>query len=517
MRPLRTHLHRIVALLALLLLTFTGCSLIGVDETAATPCLVGPTASTDFTDAHATCARELGGEALESCEAWVCALRIDDEVFCVIDAPDADGDGVGDAACIPEGDERPRDCDDGDAAVAGGKAERCDGRDNDCDGIVDEGLLQRGSPQRVDETDGSAGQVAFVGASAWLRRSVAGEQALLTWQRGSAPRRVGDFTLYDPIAAADDPGLAFAVTGGAFVGVFPRNLAGCARTLVPARVEGASASSTSLELGLPDLAGDDCSGARTEPQRAPSVASLGRRSVITWIASASGGGPLRIVGATDTDGLTLSGVPEALGEATGPVALLALADESFVLAAIPRATTIELRRVELAANGAPSVSEPLATIETEAFELTLAAGGATDTHRALALAFRTGEGRGARVVVRRLSLDRTTGALTVDAETPVGDAEGQARPTLTWSDAPRGWLVAWTERAAELRARLLGADDGVAGAAITLMSATDLASAPEVRFGASLAPTETGFVVSTHATADAATGLYEIPLGCATE
>ncbi|MCA9611741.1 MAG: putative metal-binding motif-containing protein, partial [Myxococcales bacterium] len=116
-----------------LLLALTGCSLMGLDETAATPCAVSPTASTDFTDAHATCARELGGEPLGDCEAWVCALRIDDEVFCVVGAPDQDGDGVGDAMCIPEGDERPRDCNDADAAVAGGKPERCDGRDNDCD------------------------------------------------------------------------------------------------------------------------------------------------------------------------------------------------------------------------------------------------------------------------------------------------------------------------------------------------------------------------------------------------
>ena len=500
-----------------LLTSVVGCSLMGLDETSATPCLVGPTESTDYREAHATCARELGVEGLGACEAWVCALRVDDEVFCAIDAPDVDGDGVGDAMCIPEGDERPRDCDDADPSIAGGRTERCDGRDNACDGVVDEGLLQRGTPLRVEETDGTAGQVAFAGASALIRRSVGGEQALWLWSRGASPRRVGDFTLYDPIAAADDPGLALAPQGSAYVGVFARNLAGCPRTLVPGRLDGTTATGAALALGLPDASGADCASDREEPQTRPKVAALGRRSVIAWIASASAseGGGLRLVGANDTDGLTLSGAAIELGDVTAPPAMLALPEENLVLIAVPRASGIELRAITLAADASPSVGDVLATVPTVGSELALAAAPSAESSRALALGLRVGDGRGARVRVVRFTL--ASGAVTLGESTDVGDAEGQTTPSLVWSEAPRGWLVAWTERGAEVRARLLGASSGVAGSALSVLSASDLGGAADLRFGVSLAPTETGFVAITHSNAGATAGLHEIALGCAAE
>src|SRR5678815_1299339 len=46
--------------------------------------------------------------------------------------PDADGDGF----------KASEDCDDNSVATNPGAAERCDGADNDCDGDVDEGVLQ---------------------------------------------------------------------------------------------------------------------------------------------------------------------------------------------------------------------------------------------------------------------------------------------------------------------------------------------------------------------------------------
>lgn len=52
------------------------------------------------------------------------------------DFEDDDADGIVDLACGPP---RGVDCDDLDPATGGGAAEACDGRDNDCDGRVDEG------------------------------------------------------------------------------------------------------------------------------------------------------------------------------------------------------------------------------------------------------------------------------------------------------------------------------------------------------------------------------------------
>ncbi len=51
---------------------------------------------------------------------------------------DADGDGFGDGCALGA------DCDDRDPAVSPGAPERCDGVDNTCDGVVDEGFEQAG-------------------------------------------------------------------------------------------------------------------------------------------------------------------------------------------------------------------------------------------------------------------------------------------------------------------------------------------------------------------------------------
>lgn len=52
------------------------------------------------------------------------------------DFEDDDGDGIADARCVPT--PVPADCDDRNPSSGPGSAELCDGRDNDCDGRVDE-------------------------------------------------------------------------------------------------------------------------------------------------------------------------------------------------------------------------------------------------------------------------------------------------------------------------------------------------------------------------------------------
>ncbi|MEQ1505775.1 MAG: MopE-related protein [Myxococcota bacterium] len=86
--------------------------------------------------------------AAESCDG-----RDDDGDGAVAEGPvyaaiDADGDGFGDAIgaalfadCgeLPAGYAPPTDCDDADGAVHPGATEGCDGRDDDCDGVFDDG------------------------------------------------------------------------------------------------------------------------------------------------------------------------------------------------------------------------------------------------------------------------------------------------------------------------------------------------------------------------------------------
>ncbi|MFZ5475315.1 MAG: putative metal-binding motif-containing protein [Myxococcota bacterium] len=72
-----------------------------------------------------------------------------DEGVTVTSFADADGDGFGDPSSSVEACEVPAgyvpaasDCDDADAGVYPGAPERCDGRDEDCDGVVDEGCVR---------------------------------------------------------------------------------------------------------------------------------------------------------------------------------------------------------------------------------------------------------------------------------------------------------------------------------------------------------------------------------------
>ena len=77
-----------------------------------------------------------------------CDGEIDEEIVSVTYYPDVDGDGFGDASGEPRVDCIPptayvidaTDCDDSEATINPGEIESCNGRDDDCDGELDEGL-----------------------------------------------------------------------------------------------------------------------------------------------------------------------------------------------------------------------------------------------------------------------------------------------------------------------------------------------------------------------------------------
>jgi len=69
----------------------------------------------------------------------VCGNAIDEDCHGVLDDKDQDGDGERDVACAGT------DCDDADPQVASGGREIWDTKDNDCDGLVDEGVVPVGT------------------------------------------------------------------------------------------------------------------------------------------------------------------------------------------------------------------------------------------------------------------------------------------------------------------------------------------------------------------------------------
>lgn len=115
MRPFA--LARAVARFALLGL-LPSCSLLGLERVEVASC--------DRCDAL----NERDG--LTGCDVWQCGP----DAYCVRGRPDRDRDGDVSLAC------GGTDCDDLDGAVSGAATERCDGRDNDCNGVIDDATDQ---------------------------------------------------------------------------------------------------------------------------------------------------------------------------------------------------------------------------------------------------------------------------------------------------------------------------------------------------------------------------------------
>ena len=509
------------ALLFVTIALASACSLTSLDEVAAEPCQAGVTPSTDFTAAHAACEAALGPSMplADECEAHVCALRIDDQAFCTVAAPDEDGDGVGRAGCVMEG--LPADCDDTNPAIAEGKSELCDGLDNDCDGRVDEDALVAGEPTRVSEPDGNAENVAFgvspEGLVAVQRRNDGG-QLLFTWTEGSAPRRAGSFNLRAAAGIADDPGLAaLGLPSGALMAAFSPTVAGCGQMLSVGAIAGGDVMGDSFMEGLPDAGGAICPD-RTEAQRAPAVAASGNARLVAWLAAMRSGMPatagLRVAGGTSADGVTIAGPAVDGGTAinrAGPAVLGLDPAIGFVLA-VPEEDGLSVRLVDVDGSGAASLRDPVTVTTDEVDEVTMARGATVDGVTQVGIAWRTGEGNNARVHMARLEVDAD--GVMVGAITDAGEGVGQSGPSLAFSDRPRGWLLAWTERSSALVAQMMGQDEGTAGDPTVLLEADGVGATSGLR-GVGVAPrAEGGFGVATHARGGDDAGIYVTFLGC---
>ena len=138
----------------------------------------------DTTDAISPVADEICNGRDDDCDGRA------DFVIAINDFEDDDGDGVPDAACAGAG----GDCDDRDPAVFPGAAEICgNGRDDDCDGEVDEGC-DAAPPEDFSTDCGSGCVVPFDFESA-------GALDGLTRDCGAIPR-----------ATFSDPGFEFGAT-----------------------------------------------------------------------------------------------------------------------------------------------------------------------------------------------------------------------------------------------------------------------------------------------------------------
>lgn len=438
----------------------SGCSLLGLDDVEPQACAMLPVA--DLTSAHAQCAAELGGAALGMCEAHVCAEQIDDALFCTIAAPDEDGDGVGAMECVTEG---PRDCDDSDPAVAEGRDELCDGKDNDCDGRTDEGVLVATEPMMGA---GAGERVGVVGVGR------AGETLVAAYRSGSTLHLFDgtrgddlDVALTNPTGEADDRGFGVVGDGTRTFVVYPR--AGCLPFL---SLGVAQASVSEATERLPDGDGDTCD-AGSSPQRAPAVAFDGSTGLVVWLESmlkpgcGSGGTvPLRaaLVG---SDG-SLSD-PFTIGDANDADAPSVVAESGRFVVAFGNGTNLHVVGVDGTTVGDALIVDAGGYVA--ATDLTL--GDTDDTTANLGVAFSAGCGTNAAAGLQRVSVARSTTALTAGELTMVVSDAAQENPSVAFGTAmPRGYLVAWRQ-SDRVRAQLLGESGDLAGDAIDVLDPED--------------------------------------------
>jgi hypothetical protein len=215
----------------------------------------------------------------DDCLRWGCDAETG---RCAVLPADRDFDGHPAPGCGLAGD--VEDCDDGDPANTPGAAELCDGRDNDCDGVVDEGAYSA-ARTFLGAVDGSpmvaASSVAFDGAGRAVAVGLGGfaldQPAAVTAPEGLATAGVGSILGFEVQGSARDAVRASAVAAAALEDSFVVAAAtasyGCERVVLgeldttslavhfdsaedAAHFEGAPGDRTGL--GFPDTDGSDC-------------------------------------------------------------------------------------------------------------------------------------------------------------------------------------------------------------------------------------------------------------------
>ena len=131
-----------LGLTVLLLAALSGCSLLVQDVPL-------PACTTD--DECAALNATPGEKLITGCRRYQCTGGVGNPGTCVYRPLDADDDGHISAMC-PSGD----DCDDSRPSIFEGHAEVCDGLDNDCDLVIDDGNLGASPPSIEFETTGAA-------------------------------------------------------------------------------------------------------------------------------------------------------------------------------------------------------------------------------------------------------------------------------------------------------------------------------------------------------------------------
>ena len=411
--------------------------------------------------------------ATTSCQRYQC-----DPVqrTCVIAPLDADGDGDPSIAC------GGTDCDDNNPLRSGRQVERCDGVDNDCDGVADNGLLSRSpaATQIADFSDrlkanpdfrvaSSNGQDAY---ATYLAQSPGCVRGLLL---GGADSDAGCTQVTDGSDGGVDGGPAIRQPELGPVGVARESSTGIAFIRGP----DASCSTNRLaywsrSLGEAVLA--DCSAAL------PAIASfpLQSQAVIAFYDAPVAGhdipiddcaalapAPLRLrwVDAPTGQANASTSAATMLGSALSirPPSLLAVTGSTAVLLASPIDTSAGLWSLTPDGRVIPLASAIPELADARSITMALGSDGTT-TRLAIVAEKGCRPNQGVRMVIAQLdplsaSFVVAPGANPFTAVTVLADpAPAATAPSVTWMAGTHEWWVTWVDQRNRAILRRVGAD-----------------------------------------------------------
>lgn len=473
------------------------CSLVGFDDLVTEPCVAGASRSIESIRA--------GNELCASIEAmrpaaegttWVCREPIGDDLYCVQSSVDNDNDGVGAES------EGGLDCDDSDPDIFGGQEETaCDGKDNDCDGIIDENLLGvQGAPTRIYPDAIATGSFssgtdkpAFIGRTGT-------EDVVVVLDGGTTVDPTVDSTGEDRTQAANRS-FAAAPVGD--------------HTITLTHLSGVAI----YELSRSDSEEEPTGNLMGEVINFPAIGVGETSFVAAWFndGAASCGapaGPFRHTSGRSSTGIDTAS-PIDLPDAS-PIqapAIIAVGGDAFLVFAA-NGSAVDAHLVTAMETGSTVVSSTSFPFDDTVSSFAVGAGESDGDTLTLGLSVVVGCGR--RVLVfRDLLHDLTTGMTTLgDLALTEEGGDPPGSPSIRWSgNAPRGFVVTWMggDSQRTFLARVI-VDEGFAGPAFEL--GTALPGATNFPYGAAISPAPGGGLrVWTYALG-AGEGVYEIALGC---